>query len=52
MKGQAEIISLKFFIVLLFAATGLTDNCTTSTFVHNNHFIQLFTNSAVQSIDQ
>ena len=30
-------------IVFLFAATGLTDNCTTSTFVHNNWFIQFFT---------
>ena len=26
----------KNYIVILFAATGLTDNCTTSTFVHNN----------------
>ena len=26
---------LKIFIVILFAATGLTDNCTTSTTVHN-----------------
>ena len=36
-------------IVILFVATGLTDNCTTSTTVHNS-FIQFFTNSAVQSV--
>ena len=33
-------IAQELYIVFLFAATGLTDNCTTSTFVHNNRFIQ------------
>ena len=32
----------QYSIVFLFAATGLTDNCTTSTTVHNR-FIQFFT---------
>ena len=51
--GKGKNMQIQRTIVFLFAATALTDNCTTSTFVHNTRFIQFFTNlAAVQSVNQ